>query len=823
MERRILIVEDDPLVAEDIRLKVSLHDDALLHIVGSGEAAIEAARTLQPNLVLMDIVLPGEIDGIEAATQIIEEHGIPVIYLTAYADEALIRRASITEPFGYLLKPASDRDLHAAISMAYYKAHSEKRLRRAAQVAATLEKISDPVVAVGRDGRIIEANEAAASILDVPLAQLPGQPCDVPIYLTHAHDSDNLLPELLDTVYQTGQALRTDEDLYLHTRTDTQIPISLRINEIPATASVPGGTVMLIEDISRRRELEAEVKLAAEVFRSASEGILITDHEGRIVRVNAAFTRLTGYETAEVVGQNPRILQSKLQYPNFYRRMWRALLERGQWQGEIWNRRKDGQIYPEFLNITEVREPGELATHYIGIFMDLSASKNMEERLQYVSRYDELTGLPNRAFFYQQLERDLERAAQRDEPLEVLFINVNKFHQVNETAGYKCADDLLRKLSRRIDTELKNVDTVARLGGDQFAVILTWDGVSQRAEALSNRLADILCGMIEVCGKEIQLNVSMGIGAYPQDAQDVNALIRNTDIALNNARTAGHTVARFAPPMLHRAVQNGNLEQALRRVLEHEELQLSYQPQVEIATGRVDGCEALLRWNNGERSLVMPLDFIPLAEETGLIVPIGEWVLNEACRQYRLWLQADLAPSSVAVNVAPPQLDDPGFVNKVEKALSAHKLAPAQLWLEITESAALDTTGGILGKLNSLREMGVRLALDDFGTGYSALSVLRTLPLDILKIDRTFIRNCLHEDTAEALLESILQMGRRLDLAIVAEGVETAAQLQFLATRDCDYVQGFYYSRPLRPTELEVHLREGFAPIAQIASANDPD
>ncbi|MFU2486393.1 EAL domain-containing protein [Thauera sp. WH-1] len=538
--------------------------------------------------------------------------------------------------------------------------------------------------------------------------------------------------------------------------------------------------------------------LAEKVIESSLEGVMVTDTEARIVSVNPAFSHLTGYRADEVIGRNPSLLSSGRQSPEFYARMWAELSETGQWQGEVWNRRKSGEVYPQLLHITAIRDRDGQLTHYAALFTDISRLKENEARIRDLAYYDPLTGLPNRRLLEDRLQVELAHAARMRSRLAVMFVDLDRFKRINDSLGHEVGDRLLVEIASRLRASLREDDTVARMGGDEFLVILSNLQGPDEAAVTARRLVSALRRPVVIEGRELVVTTSVGISIYPDDSLDAQTLIKNADIAMYRAKDEGrNSFQLYEPAMNARSLEHLALETALHRALPRSELQLYFQPLVEAGAGSLVAAEALLRWQHPDLGLVSPADFIPLAEETGLIVPIGEWVLRSACEYHCSWRETGRPPLRMMVNISARQFRDEGFVAMVGSVLADTGMPPESLTLELTESMLMEGTDRAIARLEQLRALGVGLAIDDFGTGYSSLAYLKRFPIDELKIDRLFVRGIDRNPRDAALVAAIVSLGHSLGLRVVAEGVETRAHLEVLRGQGCDLAQGFHFSRPL--------------------------
>ncbi len=565
----------------------------------------------------------------------------------------------------------------------------------------------------------------------------------------------------------------------------------------------------VLSDLSDRLRDEERLRLAAQVLDSTQEGVMITDARRRIVSVNRAFTTLLGYTEQEVLGQTPRMLSSGRHEAEFYDAISAQLAQTGQWKGEIWNRRKDGELIPELLSISAVHDVTGAVSHYVGVFADISLMKDSEARLEFLAHHDPLTRLPNRLMFNQQIEQALHQAQRERRRLAVLLLDLDRFKDINDSYGHLAGDELLQHVAQRLTGRLRQSDTLARLGGDEFALLmhdLRHD--DDAARLASELLAALSQPWRSSDGVEVNVGVSIGICIYPDHGQTSQALLQGADAALYRAKGDGRGVYRyFADEMTQSARERLHMENRLRRALVDDQLVLHYQPQVELQTGRIVGAEALVRWMDPEHGLIPPGRFIPVAETTGLIGDIGAWVLAEACRQGKAWLDQGLPALTLAVNVSPRQFRHADLAAQVMQTLIETGLPAEQLELELTEGALMEREQEALGVLQRLRAIGVGIAIDDFGTGYSSLAYLKRFPLDVLKIDRSFIADIPNDPDDMEIAAAVIAMGHSLGIRVLAEGVETVDQLAFLRFKHCDRYQGFLCSKPVPPDEFAALLR----------------
>ncbi|AGI26638.1 sensory box/GGDEF domain/EAL domain-containing protein [Pseudomonas sp. ATCC 13867] len=553
-------------------------------------------------------------------------------------------------------------------------------------------------------------------------------------------------------------------------------------------------------DITRQRSNEDHLRQAAAVFEATQEGLLVTDSRGIIVHINPSFSRITGYQAEDVLGAQPSILKSGRQGAAFYRRMWESLLRDDVWSGEIWNRRKSGEVYPQWQHIRAVRnEQGEL-THYVAVFSDLSSLKRSQHELDFLAHHDPLTGLPNRLLLRERIEQALARAEREQGGGALLSIDLDHFKHINDSLGHSTGDLLIKAVAERLQTCLDERCTLARLGGDEFAVILE-SPRQQHASSLAQRLLEAMDPPFEVNGQTIYMSVSLGVSLFPEDARNVDHLMQHADAALFQAKASGRSLyAFYTPELTARARSHVQVEAALRHALDHNELRIYFQPVHDLLSGRMIGVESLVRWQHPQRGLVSPSEFIPVAEECGLITALDAWMLDQACRQMRAWLDTGIALDYIAVNVSSRLFGRGGLEQRVALALEQSGLEPHHLELEITESAVMQNFDQALELLCQLRLLGVHLAIDDFGTGYSSLMRLKRMPVHKLKIDQGFIAGLPDEAEDAAIACAVIALGQSMGLRVVAEGIERPDQAAFLLTHACDFGQGYWYGKP-QPAE----------------------
>lgn len=588
------------------------------------------------------------------------------------------------------------------------------------------------------------------------------------------------------------------------------IVLYMDVNHVrqPAEESFLKSIAATLAVIIVRSTTQQTLKTAASVFEKSEQGIMIASADASIQQINRAFTKITGYSADEAIGQTPRMLKSNRHDQAFYQSLWQTLNEAGSWEGEIWNRRKNGEVYPEWLSITAVKDEQDVVSSYIGIFTDISEKKLREARIRHLAHYDVLTELPNRALFTERLEQALSYAHRSGKTVAVLFMDLDRFKLINDSQGHLAGDALLQTVAGRLVDCVRQEDTVARPGGDEFAIILNEVSSIEAVALVAKKLCARVAEPLDLDGMQTKITASIGISLYPADDIDPVSLLRNADTAMYRAKEAGGNLHRFYTEDMNRAiVERMRMESNLEEAIRERQFVLHYQPQVRASDGHIVGVEALIRWEHPQLGTVSPAQFIPVAEDSGLIVEIGQWVLTEACRQQSEWHRAGFGELRMAVNLSVKQFVDPGLIALVQSQLDGVCTRPEKLELEVTESSLMTDPQKAMALLRRIHAMGVGLAIDDFGVAYSSLNQLKRMPVDRLKIDQSFVREVTESEPDAAIVSTIIAIGQRLKLKVIAEGVETEAQYRHLKSLGCDEMQGYYFSRPQPADEIEPLLR----------------
>jgi len=661
-------------------------------------------------------------------------------------------------------------------------------------LSSIVNSMGEALIVVSRTGTIQTINPAAELLLGYGQNELTGQPFRMIAIAgsAAAQVCEAALPNRLT-------------DLLIH-KEGSAIPVSISAVPLPMQTDTGPGMVCIAQDLRERLEAHQRQRQAAVVFENTKEGIILTDAQHAIVLTNPAFCEITGYGLSEVHGVSVPQLWSGGEDSPTSDSVWATAEEQGQWQGEIWMRRKDGEVRPVWKNISAVRDASGQLANFVAVFSDISAIKKAEERLNFLAFYDALTNLPNRLLLAERLDAALARGQRSGTSVGVLYLDLDDFKHVNDTLGHEFGDLLLREMARRLPGAIRATDTVARLGGDEFIVVIDDVTEAQQAAQVAGKLLEAVSAPFELGGLDLRMNASIGIALSPQHGASSEDLLKAADAAMYRAkRMGGGNYQFFSSELTEQAMEQLTLKNALRHPNLDDQLVLHYQPQVSVKTGRIVGVEALVRWQHPTRGLLSPGQFIAIAESAGLIQVIGAWVLRTGCAHAKAWQDSGYPPLRMAINVSAHQLRSNDIVERVRWVLHDTGLEPSLLELEITESA-LQIGDGVVAVLQELKQLGVRLALDDFGAGYSSLGSIRSLPLDRLKIDRSFVCDLQHQENDRSLVRAIIAMGRTLKLEVLAEGVETYNQFSFLRDEQCDEVQGYLLGKPMTANDFNARF-----------------
>jgi diguanylate cyclase (GGDEF)-like protein/PAS domain S-box-containing protein len=753
---------------------------------------------------LLDVLLPDG-DGYSLCREFLAHprgRDLPIAMVTGLDDINSIHQAYESGATDFITKPVSWGTLPYRIQ---FILRAKQALNEASisegKMRALLAGIPDIILRIDRDGHVIDmqvgtyVNEMEEWVVYDPTTgegHLPG-----PVYRI-------LAPQIRRVFAGKGEQLVEFEW--------SQAQKKQRTWEARVILRERDEVVMVIRDITQRKQQEAELRLWAKVFEGSNEAILITDAHLNIILVNKTYEKIMGYTEEEVLGVDTATVGTRLHSHSFFRNLVHILKERGYWQGELINKRKNGEKFPTWYSISQVLNADGQPENYIAIFSDISERKKSRERIDFLAHHDSLTELPNRALLNDRLEMAINTAKRRGEKVGILFIDLDRFKNINDSLGHAAGDQILRQTAARLSAAVRTDDTVARLGGDEFVVLLprVRDERSLAEVAIKLREELLLPYILE--DMPLHLSPSIGIAVYPDDGETPSTLIKNADAAMYLAKEKGRNNYQFYTPVLNaRTLDRLKLEYDLRSALEQGQFELHYQPQIVAGSKTLYGAEALLRWRHPERGLVPPNHFIPLAEEIGLIIPLGAWVIAEAARQVNAWHQAGFADLIVSVNISALQFHQAGFLAEVQGLLAQAGTQPSALELELTESMLMSDMEVSIQVLQAFRDLGYRIAIDDFGTGFSCLNYLRRLPVNILKIDQSFVRDMQTDGASLAIVTSIIRLAESLGMETIAEGVETAEEVALLASQGCRLMQGYHFSKPLPPAQFEAWLTQWLA------------
>lgn len=801
---RILIVEDEPVLALDLQQTLEEMGHDVCSIRNNFQAALDAVEEYSPSLVLMDIHLEGSRDGIEAGNYIYEHWKLPVIFLTAYADEATVSRAAACKPFGYLMKPYLPKELYAVLQIARSRHDTEIKLNKSERrLALAVEAAELGIWEWESQADQLEGDAKFREILGGALFPFLTH-LNAMLERIHPDDREHVRESLSKSGFFNCafRAMREQGgfswlEMYGHLS-----------DEGPHKKIVVGA----LRDISHRKMVEERLRQASVVYSTIAEGILVLDQHGHIISINPAFTRLTGYQEVDVTGLDPHefLFQFVDGEPSYAEL---AASKDGYWSSEINCQRKDGKLFNALQQICVVRDEGGQSCHYVHSISDLSAIRATERELVQLAYHDPLTKLPNRRLLMDRLKKAMATSHRNGQVGALLFIDIDDFKTLNDSLGHDMGDMLLQQIAERLLACVREGDTVARLGGDEFMVMLEnlhseLASAASLAETVGRKIISIINQPYQLKSGEYRCTPSIGATLFEGNRDNIDELIKQADIAMYQSKKNGRNTLSFFDPQMQRSVnKRAALEAELYKALEHGEFRLFFQVQVDHWRHPV-GAEALIRWQHPELGLISPIEFIPIAEESNLILSIGHWVLESACAQISAW-QKNPATSALvlAVNVSARQLRQIRFSDEVRRLIEQYQVPAHRLKIEITESMLLVDIEQIIHTMRELKTCGVQFSLDDFGTGYSSLQYLKRLPLDQLKIDQSFVRDLVNDLNDRAIVRTIITMAQNLNLDAIAEGVETEAQKELLEKKGCVHFQGYLFGRPVPIEQFDAYLQ----------------
>ena len=798
----VLLVEDEKAQALYISTLLDQYGHKV-HIANCGEQAIEMFSQVQPDLILMDETLTG-MDGYQTTKIIRAEHKewVPIIFLSVMSEKESCNAMLKAGGDDVLVKPV-DPDLLLAKMNVMSRIHSmQEKLRHNEKEHLLFQTILDSaplgIWMQGIDGKLQFVNHTFCNAVGISEQQ----------FLSANHYAD-ILPESI-----TESCIKSDQECYEQDEPHLSmewVPFADGIKHLLEVTKVKlldrnGGLIGLIglaEDITERKKAEDRLRLTEKVFKHTSEGILITDVSRKIIEVNDAFCQISGYSREELLGKNPRILQSGHQNKTFYSDMWESIQITGHWAGEVWDRKRNGEMFAAWMTISALsNEKGEV-THYVGITSDITLLKQHEKQLEHIAHYDALTGIPNRTLLGERMKHAISQTVWEKNMAAICYLDLDEFKQINDTQGHATGDRVLVEIAQRIQNTIRGGDTVARLGGDEFVILLL--GLEKGEECVSTliRLLDAIANPIFVNEKSYSVSASIGVSIYPLDDEDPDTLLRHADQAMYVAKQSGKNRYHVYDPTFDRRARDQNeFQNSIRYGLEHNQFELYYQPKINLRTKELVGAEALIRWHHPERGLLSPAEFLRYIGNTELDIQIGEWVTAKALAQMSRWRNEGL-DIEVSINISGYHLESPRFAEHLHQQLKHYPDIPfGKLQIEVLETVALNEIAIVREVIESCRKFGVVFALDDFGTGYSSLSYLSSLPVDVLKIDQSFVRDMLDDKGDMAIVQGIIALAHAFERQTVAEGVETQDHYRVLLDLGCELGQGFGIARPMPASQL---------------------
>lgn len=798
-EHRLLIVEDACNVAMDIERRLEKLGYTVSGIAANGTEALRLVEDCLPDLILMDIRIQGERDGIDVAARIHQHYHIPVIFLTAFSEDGTLNKAGSLKPCGYILKPFSERDLHSTIQVALERFEFDDALR------ARETHLRLALASAGFDTGELPGTSEPLIFGHMP----PGE-------LQHIRNWDQIHELIVDSDRQ-----RVDRQIeLLRKQNNADIEVSFQIRDdmlghrwlvlygksYPDSRNHGYRAVGVLQDITERCRTEDSTQQTAATYQYSADGIVILDSNKKVLSANRAFYRISGFNPVEVMNCELSFLCEDQLVSEVYHQIWEGLSKKGSWQGELRGYCKNGEAIYAWVNIAAVPGTFEISGQYVVVFSDITEVHDARERLSHIAYYDSLTNLPNRNLFLDRLDHALARSRRERTELALLFIDLDHFKRINDTLGHQVGDVMLRSAAQRLKNQLRQTDTLCRIGGDEFIVIAEDIQSSADAEALSKKLLSALEKPLKLGVVDVIPSGSIGISLFPRHTEDRDELIKMADTAMYASKSAGRNhYCFYQPEMTEHAARYLLRERELREALASEQFRIFYQPQFSTLKGELLGLEALMRWEHPDKGLLAAGEIIPVAESSSLIVDIGEWVVRSVCEQLRAWLDGGHRPPRVAINSSVRNLQSKNFVSYLINCLNEFNVPPELIEFEVTESCLQDCEQTI-ECLNALQEKGITISIDDFGTGYSCMSSLKSLPIHKLKIDQSFVIDVPHDPDDCAIASAITALGKQMQLTVIAEGIETREQAEFMKGIGCDALQGYLFALPMPAEKIAFYF-----------------
>jgi len=823
----ILYVEDEDEVRDQLKTYLTRRCRHV-YTAANGKKGLEAYQNHEPDIIVTDILMP-VMDGLKMSECIRETNAhIPIIITTAFEEPRYFHQAIDIGVNQYVTKPVRMPILESALLKSARILRSEAALKEIEERYHVLFKLSHIAISIadakhdtqslviGHDQDntsiqeiLIDCNQAFLNLLGYE--NIAALQCNKNSIYSLMNDASAKLFNHFVQEELLVRGFTREFEIELIDRQQNKVPVLTQLILRYSETGEPMETWGVMRDIREQRKNEESLRLSSKVFESSRDAIIISDAENSIISVNQAFTEITGYDKAEAIGKNPSMLQSGRHDPIFYQQLWSDLTTTGYWQGEIWNRRKNGEIFPEWISVSLVYDIHHEISHFIAIFSDITHLKDTEADIEFLANYDPLTKLPNRRLFVDRLDQSIKNAAREKTRLAVLFFDLDHFKDINDSLGHSTGDLMLIEVGNRINSCMRESDSVSRLSGDEFAAVINDIHDIGSVITVVQKIIDAIRLGFKIHEYELHVTISIGISVYPNDGDHYELLLKNADTAMYCSKHNGRdNFEFFSPSMSSQALERLALEGSLRKAVEDKELQIFYQPQIQIETGKIIGMEALLRWKHPNLGMIPPNKFIPLAEETGLILPIGNWVLEECCRQNKEWQDKGLINIPISINLSAVQFRQHNLFDTVQQALISTGLRACYLELELTENMLMDCSEYNVTLLKKFRQLGVSFALDDFGTGYSSLSYLSRFPISRLKIDESFVIDIPEHKNNAAIISAAISLGHDLGMTIIAEGVETKKQFNYMQAHQCDEIQGHLFSQAVPKEAMEQLLEKNY-------------
>ncbi len=805
---RVLLIEDNQEYAQFLQDMLSWEKNPPFEVKWSERLEAGLARIAEGNIdvILLDLSLPGT-HGLETFHRVYSHaREIPIIILSGSHDESLAPEAVKQGAQDYLVKGEENskilsKVMRYAISRKKVEEEYQKIHERFSQI---YNSSKDAMGFAALDGVLLDVNDAFLKLSGYSREELLSGKNYQDIIPTEYHQLES---KKISEVLRMGESAEYEKECVR--KDGSRVPVLLTVFVVRGMDKKPVGLAIIIKDMTKFKQIEIEKQKLSLAVEQSPVIVMITDTKGNIEYVNPKFTEVTGYTLDEVKGKNPRLLKSNGTSPEIFKQLWETISQGGEWRGEFRNKKKNGELYWELASISSIKNPEGKMTHFLAVKEDITRRKWAEEAVVHMAYHDSLTDLPNRFLIEDRLVQALSQARHRKKLVGIMMLGLDRFKSVNDTLGHVLGDQVLQAVGKRLSDAVHEKGTVARIGGDEYMLLLPEVTSVEEVVKLAQQVIEIIRPSFHLNEQEVNLTASLGVSVYPNDGDDAESLLKDADTALGRAKQQGRNNYQLYTPSMHvEAFGRMVLENSMRKALSREEFIVHYQPLVDIRSRHVIGMEALVRWQHPDIGLVSPVEFIPIAEGNGLIIPIGEWVLRTSCSRSKAWQDGGFPHLRLAVNLSARQFQHANLLEMVEWILKDTGFDPHYLEFEITEGIAMENVEYSLTILRRLKEMGIQISIDDFGTGYSSLNYLKEFPIDTLKIDRSFIQDLTIDPGDAAIVSAIIVLAHSLKLKVTAEGVETQEQLDFLRKHKCDIIQGYLFSKPVPADQFEALIMQ---------------